>query len=248
MKLTHLTIAVCCTLVFTMCTTQEKQPTLGNSDIIEFNFDTLTNEKILFSNLFDSVTIIPLETNDSCLMDYPSVKIIRDTIYIKTSKKILQFNIKGEFIRQIGKQGKGPGEYGYIDSYWIEENSNSIYIQSNSIYICYNTKGEYKKDIKAPIMSMYFAIQNNKIYTSNIPYQNDSNFLSTYDINGTLIKKQFHTDKYSRGYNAPIVYGSGLSSYNEQIIFSKRLFDTIYQISNNTITPKIVLKSKNFIS
>ena len=251
MKLSNLIIVVCCALIFTMCTTQEKQVEPSNSDIIEINFDTLEDEDIAFSNIFDKVTLIPLETNDSSLIDHIwGVTIVRDTIYIQMPRKLLQFTIEGKFIRQIGKNGKGPGEYQHVGAYYIDRQNNNIYVNGgSSILLCYNTKGEYQNDIKIPSTSGFFTIQNNLKYSAKtLSKKEDSCLLSISNLNGTLIEKKFNTDIYSKGYRSTSVHGRVFSYYNDKAIFKRMLFDTIYRIDNKTLTPIIALNSSNSIS
>ena len=60
------------------------------------------------------IKIIPLETNDNCLIGQPlmeRVKYHQGLIYISFMRKLLVFDLAGKFIREIGSMGEGPGEY-----------------------------------------------------------------------------------------------------------------------------------------
>lgn len=65
------------------------------------------------STVFEKDNIIELETTDSCLIRYLAQMVMTDEyIFISdNNQRVLQFDSEGHFIRQIGRNGRGPDEY-----------------------------------------------------------------------------------------------------------------------------------------
>lgn len=64
-----------------------------------------------------SIQYIPLETTDSCLIsNLLNLQVTTDYMFMYNGKteEVLQFDRKGKFIRRVGRQGNGPGEYSMI--------------------------------------------------------------------------------------------------------------------------------------
>ncbi|MCG8309682.1 MAG: 6-bladed beta-propeller, partial [Cytophagales bacterium] len=82
------------------------------------------------SEFADTVLYIPLETNSQSLFKKISqIQLINDNILISSTHRLLLFTKKGKFIRQIGKKGKGPGEYLLIFDFVAI--SDTIFISSS---------------------------------------------------------------------------------------------------------------------
>ena len=67
-----------------------------------------------YYDYFSKMEIIPLETNDSSLINDVSKLIYRNGYYYildSTTDQILMFNSEGKYTRIINKRGNGPGEY-----------------------------------------------------------------------------------------------------------------------------------------
>ena len=91
-----------------------------------------------------SVTYVPLETKTNCLVGMISkIDLNESVIAISDSKKILLFNWQGKFLRQIGRTGKGPGEYILVMDFLLK--GNDIYITSTgkTAIIKYSIDGKF---------------------------------------------------------------------------------------------------------
>lgn len=81
-------------------------------------------------DLVDSITVVPLETNDSCLVSYMrSIKKKGDKLYILDGKQetLFCFKIDGSFLFKIHHLGNGPEEYQHIEDFCLDEQGN-IYL------------------------------------------------------------------------------------------------------------------------
>jgi len=65
-------------------------------------------------SFISKITVIPLETNDKCLLreTFMGVKGHQGLIYINNEfQDLFVFDLNGKFIRKIGNKGQGPGEF-----------------------------------------------------------------------------------------------------------------------------------------
>lgn len=72
---------------------------------------------ISLKNDVQSIEYIPLETNDSCLVSNAlNLQVSADFLFMYNGKtgQVLQFDRKGKFVRPVGRQGNGPGEYNLV--------------------------------------------------------------------------------------------------------------------------------------
>ena len=83
------------------------------------------------SDLFSISSIIPLETNNKSLINrIDKIKVSKSNIFTfdRRSRKLLLFDIKGTFIRQVGELGEGPGEYIELMDFEIDPNNEIVYL------------------------------------------------------------------------------------------------------------------------
>lgn len=77
----------------------------------------------------ESIEYVPLETTDSCLIsNLMNLQVTADYMFMYNGKteEVLQFNREGKFIRKIGCQGNGPGEYGMISDLAVDDRNKEL--------------------------------------------------------------------------------------------------------------------------
>jgi hypothetical protein len=116
---------------------------------IEKNISNFKNEKL--SDFAYDIEYIPLETNEANIInDIHYVDFTNRLIFINDNDKCLLFTINGEFVSQIGKKGKGPGEYTRPSIVRIGRKDNCLYVPDGSKILRYDMDGNYIRDIKNP--------------------------------------------------------------------------------------------------
>ena len=89
----------------------------------------LKHQDVKLEDLFERVEVIPLETNDSCLIKEIGRVIETDSfIYLFDVNRVLNFNSDGSFVNSIGRRGRGPGEYIYVTDFDIDKSNGDISI------------------------------------------------------------------------------------------------------------------------
>ncbi|WP_455961776.1 6-bladed beta-propeller [Bacteroides bouchesdurhonensis] len=146
----HLIFIVLSILALTGCSTKSttgssSNPT--NDSIKNIRTDpvvidiTKTPEKILVLEDIVNIEYIPLETNDSTLVNRPRPDIVseRYIIYRNDNGQILVFNRKGKSLYSFNRRGGGPEEYTNIYHIILDEKRKyyllNIFIKLNFSFI-----------------------------------------------------------------------------------------------------------------
>lgn len=101
----------------------------SQKSVIPIDLDKNVQKTIKYSSFVDSISYIPLETNDSCLIGHVKDIQIADSFIFVLDKKqpvIFIFDRYGNYLSKIDRQGQGPGEYGWIVQFYYNENRKSI--------------------------------------------------------------------------------------------------------------------------
>lgn len=127
----------------------------ANSSFYTIDFPAILENKreVPVSEIAENITYVPLEsTGESALGRIQDVKLTRDYIFIHAfgTPLLAQFDKEGNFLRYIGKIGKGPEEYDLIRQFSVDEKTGFIYIQPNWIrnIQVYSFTGKFVKTIK----------------------------------------------------------------------------------------------------
>jgi hypothetical protein len=114
-------------LIISACNSGSKTPKL---QIIDIENSLNRMEVINLSQFTSDIHYIPLETKDGFILSYiDDCGIFGNYMIITNLKQGFLFNKQGKFIRQIGKEGRGPGEYQFINVVDFDRDTN-IYMQS----------------------------------------------------------------------------------------------------------------------
>lgn len=189
--------------VMTSCSNDGRD--YSNSEVILIEKDSLkTINSWEFSEVYNNVEIIPLQTSSESLFAKVSQAIVDDSyIYVlarfsarSMEAKVMQFKKDGSFVRQIGTIGEGPGEYLSIDQivlvndtlFAFESQKRCVhaYEPTTGTYLKSSPKGEYQ-----PLMSLNSVIwnpkKNNFLFTSDVIFGNNRYSLAEGNpLNGTF--------------------------------------------------------------
>ena len=151
------------------------------------------------------IKLIPLETNDSCLVsESDKVYPTENFIYLYSVDRILQFDYKGDFIKSISRRGSGPGEVTYIADCAVDSEDENLYCvqqdEKDSIMVFDVFTGKYKRRISNRCRNPLVAISMlNDTTIICFPRENPidhSNILAhIQNVDGDLISKLNHEIK-----------------------------------------------------
>lgn len=107
--------------------------------------------KISLSSIAKTVEYIPLKTEGNTLIgQIREIFVSDDTIIVQGYDYCKTFDKKGRFLFNIGRVGKGPGEYLYINAFSVNQERHQIYITCNGKITIFTYKGEHVQTINIP--------------------------------------------------------------------------------------------------
>lgn len=216
---------------------------------IKFHYEERDN--LNFKDVFKKPTIIPLETNEKCLLSRISKMEIADNrIFILDNKLkvLLCFSEKGKFLNKIGTKGRGPGEYIHPADFFIckKDSLVKVYDSRQKKIICFDFNGKFKGNIMlhycgsrvGQIESHYWEYCSN--FRGNSPKVEEENILKfkTFSLEGTLLKQIFG-DKVIDKLNLSNAYC--VSDLDETVSFVEPYNPYIYSFDGTQVKKKFYL-------
>jgi hypothetical protein len=215
---------------------------------------------ITTSDFIESITYIPLATSPDYLVDAnPKVYVTKDFILIITLEKCQLFDRRnGEFIREIGRKGRGPGEY-YTTSGFFNESTRSYYfVGSKGYLIKYTLDGIFRGSMKIPeyndgfeIISfpdIYSYINDTLLVCNFVPGTGTENkILMTFTEKGKVIKIFPNFNILEKKNNLIISIGdSKFHRFDNNLFYSNRYNDTVFRITINQMVPSFIVNAGKY--
>lgn len=199
-----------------------------------------------------SIEYIPLETNDSCLIgNILDLRISEDYIFIYNGKasEVLQFDKKGHFVRQIGREGNGPGEYSMITELAIDDAHKKVFIfQYSGAVLTYSFEGEFlcADTVIGNAGGMYVfsdGMRALKGLTMN-PIKNAPWAGALIDDKGKIIISK---SLYPTMGDVNLFYMKEIcfSPFKDEVLLFTSCNDTVFCINSSSIQPRFLLNRSN---
>jgi len=118
---------------------------------------------VTLSTIASTIEYIPIETNARCLLGQSlRIRLEGQNIFIATDMKHLyRFSRDGKFLNEVGKMGRGPGEFVQVVSYIVNAKEKKIYVNDalfgNKI-IAYDYQGKYLDHFPVKTASMVMEL------------------------------------------------------------------------------------------
>ncbi len=202
--------------------------------------------QINLSSLVESCEIIKLQNTPEGLIDRAwHTEISRDYICIKTYGQYPAklFDINGQFIRNIGSVGRGPGEYSTLNGLQFSPMGDMLYLfpfgTARKILV-YDISGNYVKDIPLVFTQRKFKAffsPDSIITVVSMPFQNDSAICFQQTFDGRLIQKVSPpAHLINQSFDGEVFTNYLTPGYD----FFNTATDTLYHynIEKNTLEPK----------
>jgi len=184
-------------------------------------------------DIIKEITYIKLEDNaESALSGIGKLIIKNERIYILDTdiKSLLVFDINGQFLHRVGKQGRGPGEYVRYINFSVNDNGEVfIYDMSNRNIMIYDTSGKYIRSIESSISFSDFFILNDKYLlasTANIYVEPKK--LDKVILTPDFIEQERTYLKYDKEYIGGMSGYQNFLPYGDKIAYMYPISDTLY--------------------
>jgi hypothetical protein len=229
-------------LVFDGYTYAQKSiiPPLPRVDI-EANIKNM--RKINLSQFTDNVMYIPLETNIEHLIEYIRRLDISDKyILASTVTTCHLYDTKGHFIRVIGRQGRGPGEFTGIDD--VALMNDKIYIINGSDMIEYKLNGDLiKRYINTCLVDGKYRLHDSFMINDSLILGHQTNNSGREQNKAFVADKQGIAKYYYKNYtlfdlNPGVRWADGqvqsasINKFNKRIYYLDPLDDTLFYLND----------------
>jgi outer membrane protein assembly factor BamB len=233
-------------LIIVGCKTGNKQANnLFAENIIEINLSTNKN-KVLYSELFDSLKYICLETTDDILIkEITRLKYVDEKIYIldKRSQTVFCFDMGGKLCWKIHSLGQGPQEYTQLTDFDIDKENNKLYLFSfRDKILVYDLSGNFIKEYNTELGGKSFAYNKGQIYIYADTFFNEAdksgenNYLFLFNENKDTLEGKFPFNIDKR-YGSTITYNSSnaFCHYEGEVRFFIPFSNNVYSIKGDSI-------------
>jgi len=154
-------------LIFSCSNSSEKAIT---NEILIIDFQSV--KPFTKQDNINTITYIPLQTREDILMKRVSRIVFRNgRYYIEDSHVIFIFNQVGSLHQKLKRQGKGPGEYLFINSFDLNPENGSLWIYDNNSrkILIYDSLLENYEEVKLDQYFEEFAVKSGQeIFVKNL--------------------------------------------------------------------------------
>jgi hypothetical protein len=200
-------------------------------------------EKAKSSELFSSVSIVSLETNQDVLLNGEIVKIDRkgDDIYVADRSAVYKFGSDGSLLKKMSKLGPGPEEHRSIsDVEIIDDDSLWILCRGNQTLYKFDWEGKLLDLIKLNCWAakMYLLSPEQMcLYIGNEMNEDNRHQLRTINpVTGEVIGRYKEIDPKEARYIHMIQSNRFSLSANGMYYFST-YYDNIYELRDGILSP-----------
>ena len=221
-----------------------------NLNVLSINVPDIDYSEKMFKRLddvFDTLFVVPLQTNDESVIGYINqVNIIDDIIYVLDiwqTKSIKAFSMDGKFIKRYGKEGNGPFEYVEPSDIHICDGYINVFDQWQQKVIEYDMNGDNHREHFLPFMcqqimkldSLNWLFRGINADNFHLPEILDCQFWQC-DTSLRIIKKGVYrkANEYPSYWNIDALVRTLNDAY-----YHDEISDTLYTINlNGSLTPQ----------
>ncbi len=242
-------------LLLTSCKNNKQEAGVVDVFIVDLGEDPTTKSPLKLSSIVSSLTYVNLESNANTIIAPGNRIFVLDSFIINTGfKKISVFNRRsGKFIREIGRPGRGPDEYLATKHLVRKDPLSGVIINASGgkySLLEYNISGQVVDRVETVPWTSYVTCLSGAKYAAFFANNSgDSPLrLRVYDQDKGVIVSEFpnreraiKTKNHVRlGYEGWFYY------FENNLFFKEYLNDTVFQINENTLTPRFVFNSGEF--
>ncbi|TKG94556.1 6-bladed beta-propeller [Puteibacter caeruleilacunae] len=231
-------------LLVIACVKQEQQ-IADNVGTIQFKFD---GKNPAYDEVFSKTEVIPLETNEDCLINTINQMEVWDGKFFILDWKqntLLVYSDQGKYLNKIGSIGRGPGEYIRPRYFFIDKEKKLVNIFDAPMkkLMCFRQTGELINEIH---LDHYLSTVGKTAkgywgFCSNVTNVDVDNEASKY-VKFMTFNEKGDVEKYVKGGKCidQICYSNGYATNatKEGVSFVEPFARNIYSMKDGAITVK----------
>lgn len=161
--LSAITAATFLAAMSSSCSGSKDAGDYGDVPTIDWAQDCAT--KVVDLHDFADIEYVPLETNDSCLIQYATQRAVSDSFIVigdSFQDRIHVFDRKGKHLRSFGHKGGGPEEYQYMMDVVTDFDNNEVlvYDLKDNRFVRFGLDGKFRGVTKAQIKGRLDDVSN----------------------------------------------------------------------------------------
>lgn len=229
----------------------DREQNSPENEIIQIDPRTFPESEFNLSDIADDINYVQLD-NSIPIGTVSSFKIRNNSIYLSIENlHLIKFDIKGKNPQQIGRNGRGPGEYLYCTFYTVDNKTGNIYIRgkSESIMI-YSPNGDFTRELPLP------HCEDRSLFHS-MEFLDSSLFIAQYIDGGhakydwiildTLGNILSFKPNYLPAFVSQTGQAGGIYKFNNKISHWESYNDTVFTISSDfSYKSSIIFPSGNY--
>lgn len=197
--------------------------------------------------LFQLQEIIPLESaGEAMLAEVSKVILLEDKYLVGDFKHSMLkvFDRSGSYLYDIGKKGRGPGEFTNLRAFQYDPFTNSLFLYCRNLLRLSNfhPDGRFISSVELPFYPDHFVILDSLYFAFYLDYivteYSDSSNLVITDRDFSIVHTAF---PFQYGASSLANVSGFLARYGEETLFMEAFSDTVFQLSDLHISPKYVL-------
>jgi hypothetical protein len=187
-----------------MDVTKEKSPFYT----IDFELCLKSEQPMLLSSLADTIEYIELKTSwKTVITGIRKVIPYKEFLFIRARGCIYKFLRNGQFVRQIGARGQGPGEYTIATDIVIDEKKNEIIVAGSNSLLFYDMDGTYLRSRIIDISQ--FVISDSVIWSCLSANTYTKDIANAFTIYGDTVSGIPNPDYNKKDLNGGLYYMVG---------------------------------------
>ena len=206
--------------------------------------------EVPLSTIGKEIEYIPLQTiPESLLGEVNKIAISDSFIFVSDFEKLMQFDRQGRFIRKVGSNGRGPGEYVHIFDITVDNKQEVVYILSTRTkdLLSFDFRGNFIKSFKLQESSLEFIADTSNhllFQMSNLGKPEGTKSYSWFltDTEGNVLLRisnsLYKTNRLGRFF----IVKKPLYLYNGSLHFMEFGIDTLYFFNNDIKAPYAIFK------
>lgn len=212
------------------------------------NIDKMAMTNINIENLFDHISFLSIDNNNTLLPGAAKIIYKNSEIYISDGFILYIYDTNGKIIGLIDKKGKAKGEYLEITDFDVSNNKIILLDRNKKNVLIYDKQGLFKFDVKLNVYASTLAIKDDSLLILNNDYSTHEN-----SQNGkiTLININSRETSYFGTYNVNktsymhMIGGFNFYKNGKDLFFYESFNPRVYKIEDQDIVETIYIKMPN---
>ena len=221
-------------------------------------------QRVYCSDYFSSIELIPLETNDNCLIGtvrLENIVFVNDSLiffisdhatgnvtYSWMPRDLFVFDRSGKFLNKIGRLGQGPGEFKGIQYVYLNPEKPTVFVDDQLCLFEYDFSGKFVRSFPKPnvlsILKDLSIYAGNNLFFGSVGYNSfkRGNNYFLFDRTGEIVKNfpdRYFLDTDVQG-NIRIAASMSFRIDEHLYIKDRGINDTVYLIENLNLKPVCV--------